>query len=96
MSVDDQLQPEEAVLYRAYTTRISLVPRAALAVLAAVGALIAWRATDAHPGYLPLAIALGVITLVLSFGHLAPLGRARSVPMQATGTIVTPGTRRAT
>src|SRR4051794_9166005 len=60
MSVEAQLQPGEEVLYRAYTTRISLAPRIALTALAAVGAAVAW-----HAAYGPLAVALGAIALVL-------------------------------
>jgi membrane protein YdbS with pleckstrin-like domain len=61
MSVDDQLQAGEEVLYRAETTRISLLPRAALAVLAVIGAGVAW-----HMRYEPVAVALGVMALVLA------------------------------
>jgi membrane protein YdbS with pleckstrin-like domain len=61
MSVEEQLQPGEEVLYRAETTRISLIPRAALTVLAVAGALMSW-----HAGYQPLAVALGVIAAVLA------------------------------
>jgi len=61
MSVEDQLQPGEEILYRAQTTRISLVPRIALTALAAGGALIAWQAKNLAP----LAVALAAITLVL-------------------------------
>jgi len=73
MSVDDQLQPDEEVLYRAATTRISLLPRAALAVLAAIGAAVAWNAA-----YWPLAAALGVIALVVAVWALWGLLLLRS------------------
>ena len=60
MSVEDQLQPEEQVLFRAYTTRISLIPRIALTALPAIGAMVALHAEQR-----PLAAVLGVIALVL-------------------------------
>jgi len=60
MSVEDQLQPGEEVLLRAYTTRISLLPRIALTAIPAIGAMVAL-----HAGQRPLAAVLGVITLVL-------------------------------
>jgi membrane protein YdbS with pleckstrin-like domain len=63
MSVDQQLQPGEEILYRAQTTRISLIPRAALTVLAVAGALVAWHA---GPSWQPLAVALGAIAVVLA------------------------------
>ena len=73
MSVDDQLQPGEEVLYRAFTTRISLLPRAALAGLAAIAALVAW-----HSGYEPVAIALLCIALVVGIWALWGLVLLRS------------------
>jgi membrane protein YdbS with pleckstrin-like domain len=73
MSVDDQLQPGEEVLYRAFTTRISLLPRAALAGLAVIGALVAW-----HFGYEPVAVALGCIALVVGIWALWGLVLLRS------------------
>jgi membrane protein YdbS with pleckstrin-like domain len=73
MSVDEQLQPEEEILYRAETTRISLIPRAALAILAAIGAGVAWKAA-----YEPLAIAVGIIALVVAVWALWGLLLLRS------------------
>jgi len=78
MSVHDQLQPGEEVLYRAETTRISLLPLASLAALAAVGALVAWHAVAGHPGYAPLAVALGAIALVLAVWTLWRLVQLRA------------------
>ena len=75
MSVDEQLQPEEEVLYRAETTRISLLPRAALALLTAVGALVIWQAGYGPPA---VAVALGVIALVLAVWALWGLVLLRS------------------
>lgn len=75
MSVDEQLQPGEEVLYRAETTRISLLPRAALAVLAAVGALVIWQGGYGPP---PLAVAVGAIALVLAIWALWGLMLLRS------------------
>jgi membrane protein YdbS with pleckstrin-like domain len=65
MSVADQLQPGEQILLQANTTRISLLPRIALTAVAAIGALVAL-----HAGYRPLAVALGVITLVVGIWTL--------------------------
>ena len=74
MSVEEQLQPGEEILCRAYTTRISLVPRTALTVLAAAGALVAAR----HVGYRPLAVALGAVAVVLAVWTLWRLLLLRS------------------
>jgi uncharacterized membrane protein YdbT with pleckstrin-like domain len=73
MSVEQQLQPGEEILYRVQTTRISLIPRAALTVLAAAGALVAW-----HAAYQPLAVALGAIAAVLAVWTLWRLLLLRS------------------
>jgi len=73
MSVEEQLQPGEQILYRAQTTRISLAPRIALTALAALGALIAW-----HQKMAPLAVALVVIGLVLGIWTLSRLVLLRS------------------
>jgi len=75
MSVDEQIQPGEEVLYRAETTRISLLPRAALAALAAIGALVIWQGDYGPP---PLAVAVGVIALVLAVWALWGLMLLRS------------------
>ncbi|HEY2737830.1 MAG TPA: PH domain-containing protein [Thermoanaerobaculia bacterium] len=78
MSVEEQLQPGEQILYRAQTTRISLAPRIALTALAALGALIAWHASSSHTGMAPLAVALAVIGLVLGIWTLSRLLLLRS------------------
>jgi membrane protein YdbS with pleckstrin-like domain len=74
MSVEEQLQPGEEILDRAHPTRISLVPRIALTVLAAGGALAAAHAA----GYRPLAVALGAIAVVLGLWTLWRLLQLRS------------------
>ncbi|HEX3525813.1 MAG TPA: PH domain-containing protein [Thermoanaerobaculia bacterium] len=78
MSVEEQLQPGEQILYRAQTTRISLAPRIALTALAALGALIAWHAGTSHTNMAPLAVALAVIGLVLGIWTLSRLLLLRS------------------
>jgi len=78
MSVEEQLQPGEQILYRAQTTRISLAPRIALTALAALGALIAWHASNSHTGMAQLAVALAVIGLVLGIWTLSRLVLLRS------------------
>jgi membrane protein YdbS with pleckstrin-like domain len=65
MSVLDQLQPGEEILYQAFTTRISLIPRAALAALVAAAAIYAWRHDQAA-----LAVALGAIAAVFALWGL--------------------------
>jgi uncharacterized membrane protein YdbT with pleckstrin-like domain len=65
MSVHDQLQPGEEILYQAFTTRIALIPRAVLAALVAAGAIYAWRHEQA-----PLAVALGAIAAVFALWGL--------------------------
>jgi membrane protein YdbS with pleckstrin-like domain len=66
MSVEDQLQAGEEILYRAETTRIALIPRSALTVLALAAALVAW-----HNRVAPLAVGFGIITAVLAVWTLA-------------------------
>lgn len=65
MSVEDQLQSGEEILYRAHPTRIFLIPRASLAVLALAAAVVAWRNDQA-----PLAVGFGIIGLVLGIWTL--------------------------
>src|ERR1044071_567109 len=67
MSVEQQLQPGEEILYRAHPTRVGLIPWLALAALAAIGGFIAWQAPwgQAYP-VLPLlggAVALFLLAV---------------------------------
>ena len=64
MAIEDQLQPGEEILYRAYPTRLPLVPWVLGLALALVGALLAWSWLDPGIG-LPLALAAGAVALVL-------------------------------
>lgn len=62
MSVDQQLQPGEEVLYRAHPTRVYLIPPLALAALVALGGLVAWQTMEYN---LVLPLLAGVVALVL-------------------------------
>ncbi len=61
MAIEDQLQPGEEILYRAYPTRLPLIPWVLGLVLALVAAWLAWNLLDS----LPLALAAGAVALVL-------------------------------
>lgn len=65
MGVEDQLQTGEEILFRAHPTRIFLIPRAALAVMALIAALIFWGRDKA-----PLAVGFGIIFLALGIWTL--------------------------
>jgi membrane protein YdbS with pleckstrin-like domain len=61
MSVEEQLQAGEEILYRAQTSRIALIPRAALTAVALAAALVAWNNDMA-----PLAVGFGVVAAILA------------------------------
>lgn len=62
MSIDDQLQPGEEILYRAHITRISLIPWAVLLALVVAGGLFGWSVAP-EPFVAFLAGALGLLLL---------------------------------
>jgi membrane protein YdbS with pleckstrin-like domain len=64
MAIEDQLQAGEEILYRAYPTRLPLIPWIAGAALALVGAGLAWNLLDPSLA-LPLALSAGAVALVL-------------------------------
>ena len=64
MAIEDQLQTGEEILYRAYPTRLPLLPWIAGAALALVAAGLAWNLLDPSLS-LPLALAAGAVALVL-------------------------------
>ncbi len=61
MAIEDQLQAGEEILYRAYPTRLPLVPWGLGLALALVAAALAWNLLDSQP----LAIAAGAVAVVL-------------------------------
>lgn len=64
MSVEDQLQPGEEIIYRAHVTRISLIPWvAALVVIVTAGAL-AWQFTAGEVAT-GISITVGVLAVFL-------------------------------
>ena len=65
MAIEDQLQTGEEILYRAYPTRLPLLPWIAAAALALVAAGFAWNLLDPSLA-LPLALAGGAVALVLA------------------------------
>lgn len=67
MAIEDQLQPGEEILYRAYPTRLPLVPWIVGAALALVGAGLAWNLL----GNEWVAYAAGAVALVLLVMTLA-------------------------
>jgi uncharacterized membrane protein YdbT with pleckstrin-like domain len=62
MKIEEQLQPGEEILYRAYVTRWSLVPVAVLAGLALVLAAVAWF------GFQHAILALVLLAIAVVFG----------------------------
>jgi membrane protein YdbS with pleckstrin-like domain len=64
MAIEDQLQTGEEILYRAYPTRLPLVPWVLGAALALVAAGLVWKLWDESLG-LPMALAAGAVALVL-------------------------------
>jgi uncharacterized membrane protein YdbT with pleckstrin-like domain len=64
MRIEAQLQPGEEILYRAYVTRLTLAPLAAVLVLALGGAAVAWFHFQNAPGALvalAVAVAAGLV-----------------------------------
>jgi membrane protein YdbS with pleckstrin-like domain len=64
MAIEDQLQTGEEILYRAYPTRLPLIPWVLGVVLSLVAAGLAWNLLDASLA-LPLALAAGAVAVVL-------------------------------
>jgi uncharacterized membrane protein YdbT with pleckstrin-like domain len=62
MKIEQQLQPGEEILYRAYVTRWSLLPVALLAGLALVLAAVAWF------GFQHAVLALALLAIAVAFG----------------------------
>jgi uncharacterized membrane protein YdbT with pleckstrin-like domain len=62
MKIEQQLQPGEEILYRAYVTRWSLLPVAVLAGLALALAAVAWF------GFQHAVLALALLAIALVFG----------------------------
>jgi membrane protein YdbS with pleckstrin-like domain len=74
MAIEDQLQTGEEILYWAYPTRLPLTPWVVGAVLALVGAVLAWNILSIEP----LALAAGALALVLGGMALVKLVIIRS------------------
>lgn len=64
MGIEDQLQVAEKVLYRAAPSPLPLLPPAALAVGAGIGALVLWPLAGAHPWASWLALAGAAVAVV--------------------------------
>ena len=62
MSVEDHLQPGEEILYRAYTSRVTLAPYYALLALALGAAAVAWVWAVSVPGPIVAWISVGSST----------------------------------
>jgi membrane protein YdbS with pleckstrin-like domain len=62
MAIEDQLQTGEEILYRAYPTRLPLIPWVLGVALALVAAGLAWNLIDSPP----LTLAAGAVALVLA------------------------------
>ncbi len=67
MSVKDQLQPGEEIVYRAHVSRISLAPWMAAFVLALIGGIVAWQMTGEPMVGIGSAAVVVVLGLVLLF-----------------------------
>jgi len=74
MAIEDQLQAGEEILYRAYPTRLPLVPWVGGVVLSLVAAWLAWNLL----GNQPLTLAAGVVALVFLGAALIKLVVIRS------------------
>lgn len=74
MAVEDQLHPGEEILYRAYPTRLPLVPWLVGLALSLVAAGLAWNVLAS----LPLVLAAGAVALVLFGTILVKLAVLRS------------------
>jgi uncharacterized membrane protein YdbT with pleckstrin-like domain len=73
MGVEDHLQPDETIVFRAHPSRIGLVPPLLLAAVAAAGGLYAYQ----H-AYTGAALAAGAVVVVAVLWALAKLIRLRS------------------
>ncbi|MDP9122059.1 MAG: PH domain-containing protein [Acidobacteriota bacterium] len=76
MSLKDQLQPGEEVLYKAEPARIGLVPPLLLAVAILAAGVVGWRQAGMQ---LPLAVAGVVLVLVLGWAGARYLALAANV-----------------
>jgi uncharacterized membrane protein YdbT with pleckstrin-like domain len=74
MGVEDHLQADETIVFRAHPSRIGLVPSVALAVLAALAGILVFHGT----GNQIALFAAGVVVLVALLYALAGLVRLRS------------------
>jgi membrane protein YdbS with pleckstrin-like domain len=74
MAIEDQLQAGEEILYRAYPTRLPLVPWVSGVALSLVAAWLAWNLL----GNPPLTVAAGAVALVLGGMALVKLIIIRS------------------
>ncbi|HEX7181477.1 MAG TPA: PH domain-containing protein [Thermoanaerobaculia bacterium] len=70
MSVQEQLQPGEEVLYQAHLSRISLIPWIAALVLVLAAGAIVWSQAD-HVAALAVSGVLGLALLAVILGKLA-------------------------
>jgi uncharacterized membrane protein YdbT with pleckstrin-like domain len=61
MRIESQLQPGEEILYRAYITRLTLIPVAVAAGIALVAAAVAWHFQRQQPVVALLLLALAAI-----------------------------------
>jgi uncharacterized membrane protein YdbT with pleckstrin-like domain len=73
MGVEDHLQPNETIVFRAHPSRIGLVPYLLLAVVAAVGGVLAYQ----HAYNAAVLVAGGIVVLALLMA-LVGLVRLRS------------------
>jgi uncharacterized membrane protein YdbT with pleckstrin-like domain len=67
MSVEDHLQPGEEILYRAHTSRITLVPYFVLLALALGAALAAWVWAENVPGTIVALIVAALLGALVAW-----------------------------
>lgn len=67
MSVEDHLQPGEEILYRAYTSRVTLAPYYALLALALGAAAVAWVWAVSVPGTIVALIVAALLGAVVAW-----------------------------
>jgi uncharacterized membrane protein YdbT with pleckstrin-like domain len=64
MRIEAQLQPGEEILYRAYLTRLTLIPAAVVGGIALVLAAVAWHHFQSAPGALILVAVAAIAGLL--------------------------------
>jgi uncharacterized membrane protein YdbT with pleckstrin-like domain len=78
MSLEDHLQPDEQILYRAHPSLVPLAPPLALAAAAAIGCLVAWNHFH-EPWVLLVAGVVAVPALIVALARYVRLAANRYI-----------------